>query len=99
MIRADGEPPPEDEPVVLICQPVTWGGELIPGCKEYECDECEQKIWVAPTGQRILASREEARAVCVPCGQEIMTEQGVQPETPTDEQIKELKDALLRDKL
>ena len=87
----------QNEPVLLICSPVIWNGEVLPGSVQHTCDECEQAIWVVPTGQRMMA--DGAKAVCVPCGTDIMAERGVEPDAPTDDQIKELKDALLRERL
>jgi hypothetical protein len=90
-------PPEEQEPVLLLCAPVAWSQDVIPDSIEVECDECGQPIFVAPSGQRMMA--QGARVVCVPCGQEVMAERGVEPETPTDDQMKELKDTLLRERL
>lgn len=92
-----------NEPVYLICAPVAWQAiedvNVIPGSKEHECEECGQPISVAPSGQMILASNADAHAVCVPCGQEHLAKEGTEPDMPTDEQMKELKDALLRERL
>lgn len=88
---------PEDEPVVLLCSPVMWGGDVIPGSVEMKCDACDQAIWVAPSGQRMVAAG--ARTLCVPCGQDHLAEEGVEVAMPTDDQMKELKDTLLRERL
>lgn len=92
----------EEEPICLHCMPVAWdngSATRIPGTLEFECEDCGQPILVAPSGQRLMASR-GAHALCVPCGQDRMAEDGIEePSRPTEDQMKELRDALLRDKL
>lgn len=90
----------DDEVIYLHCMPAAWSTEgdvHIPGTTELECEECGQPIIVAPSGQRLVA--EGGHAVCVPCGQEKMAEEGHEMSHPTDAQIKELKDALFRERL
>ena len=91
----------DDQSLYVLCMPVAWRDEhyqLIPGTTEFECEECGQPIFVAPSGQRMMASN-DARAVCVPCGQEIVTAQNIEMSPATDDQVQELKDALLRERL
>lgn len=51
----------------LICSPVAGAGNVIPGSIIARCEECGQEVWLAPSGQRIVAE-EAPTLLCIPCG-------------------------------
>ena len=58
-----------DEVTVLV-----GGINGIPGSREYACSVCEAKVWLAPSGQRLIASNPSVAVVCLTCAKKQMEE-------------------------
>lgn len=55
----------EDERHLLVCAPAGDEKAYIKGSVTAECELCLGRVWVAPSGQRIM---EGMMVVCIPCG-------------------------------
>jgi hypothetical protein len=58
------EKPHEADVTVLI------GGESggIPGSRQFPCSECGRKVWLAPSGQKLVAGG-AVPVMCMECGE------------------------------
>lgn len=73
---------------MIVCAPISW--EAVPGSTVAECGECGQKVWLSPSGVKILGEQ-VAAPVCVPCGMELMRgDDNVVIQPPTPEQVTEV---------
>jgi len=56
----------DDEIVVL-----TGGGRgNIPGSRRYNCTQCGKKIWLAPSGQSLMAAKPDILLLCMACSRQ-----------------------------
>jgi LSD1 subclass zinc finger protein len=54
---------------IVVCAPVRNSvpvDEYIPGSSQVNCSVCNQPVWVAPSGQRILAAGKN-QPICMDC--------------------------------
>lgn len=57
----------------LICAPVIDAAydRRAKGSIVESCAECQRQVWIAPTGQAIIAEQ-NPRVLCIPCGFEAL---------------------------
>lgn len=56
----------EDEKVYLVCPPVRLEGAVYPGSVQSECSQCGERVWAAPSGQKLI-SEFSAVILCLDC--------------------------------
>ena len=81
----------QDEVTTLICLAVEGDPQryIVPGSVEQDCNDCGIKVWVAPSGQKLIRGR-ATTVVCHNCGLlRVKKEPG--PIEITREQIPEIK--------
>jgi DNA-directed RNA polymerase subunit RPC12/RpoP len=84
----------ESNDAVMICGR-RFDGANIPGTIFDHCSECGEEVSIAPSGQRILAERDDLRIVCMNCGYYIMEGESFQLQPLNEDQNRELADAAL----
>lgn len=52
--------------MVFTCMPVNFGPSCVPGSREMDCDECEQKVWMSPATYSTWQSA-GAPIMCIEC--------------------------------
>lgn len=65
----------EEGPPILGCMPTNLGAAHIPTATKDSCSECEQEVWVAPSGREIIAEK-GALILCIKCLSEKIREDG-----------------------
>lgn len=74
----------------LICATLGGDSEIIHGSVLGSCADCGVAVWLAPTGQAMLAE-EGAVSVCMPCGLALIArDEAPQIDPPTPAQLDEL---------
>jgi hypothetical protein len=68
---------------------------VIPGSVELNCNRCKAPVWLAPTGQQMMATR-NLEICCVPCAIKDAARKGQKFETPTPAQQGEIARELAR---
>ena len=81
----------EPERDFLIC--ATADGEAVAGSIVRNCERCDVRVWVAPSGQRTIIERGPSlEVVCIPCGLgEFERDPATKVGPVTSEQIAELR--------
>lgn len=80
----------------LICAPVIDPGRdrRAKGSIVASCAECERQVWIAPSGQALIAEQ-APRVLCIPCGHEAILADPKPDIAPiTEEQMRELRGAM-----
>lgn len=77
--------------VVLVCQPVQHSLAVIPGSVQHDCNDCGTKVWVAPSGQKLVRER-DATIICPKCALlKMEKDPGPHEITVTPETVQEVK--------
>lgn len=83
------------EPQIMICQPVSFQGYVVPGSVPMNCSRCGRAVWVSPSSLVILYDNHEIDIQCITCVfAEISPTATFEPPTPAQiEEIEEYFDA------
>ena len=80
----------------LVCLRVEDLPVAVPGSTKKRCSVCGQPVWVSAASLK-LGKQKHAALLCMPCAVEkAATDDEVVVQPPTEEQIKEIKDAIER---
>ncbi len=89
-----------EEPTYLVCLPVINnpdGQGLAAGSIKNKCSECGGEVWMAPSGQQLIA--QGSVIICIPCAMKKAKEQGeFHLMKPTPEQAEEIRHATRKNK-
>jgi len=79
------------EETIVMCLPVEGdpGRYIVPGSVQYNCNDCDTEVWVAPSGQRLIRER-GATIVCMNCAQVRLDKEPGTLEI-TGDQVEEIK--------
>jgi len=55
------------ESQILICQPVSSPGYVVPGSVRRKCSKCGADVWVAPSSLLILDDKPQMDIQCTTC--------------------------------
>ena len=55
-----------DETMVIVGMPVAEASEVCQGSKQYDCEICGCAVWIAPSGQTLVAAG--CKVACLHCG-------------------------------
>ena len=80
-----------DEVAVLMCLPVEGDPSryITPGSKKCQCNDCGTKVWVAPSGQKLIKEK-AAIVVCMNCAYARMKKEPGHLEI-TGDQVEEIR--------
>lgn len=56
---------PEEK--ILICQPASSLGYVVPGSLPGKCSQCGKPVWIAPSSLLLLHDNPEMVILCMPC--------------------------------
>jgi hypothetical protein len=80
----------------LVCLPVTVTTLIVPGSTKTDCTDCGQRVWVS-AASLALSKAQGARIICMDCANKrAATDEEVEVQPPTEEQLREIRDAIER---
>jgi hypothetical protein len=86
-----------DSDAFLVCMRVADAPVVVPGSTKHRCSECKAWVWASPAS--LAVARKQAMTIlCMPCGQKRASEDDdLQVKQPTAEQLRELRETILKD--
>jgi hypothetical protein len=85
-----------DDHAYLMCMPVKQMKVVVPGSTKKRCSGCGQAVWVSPASL-VLSKKKHLPLLCLPCAEErIAKEEDVNVQPLTEEQRREIRDAIER---
>jgi hypothetical protein len=84
------------EDAYLVCMPVDKMSVVVPGSTKKRCSGCGRAVWVSPASLS-LSKKKHLPLLCLPCAAErAAKEEDVKVQPLTEEQRKEIRDAIER---
>jgi hypothetical protein len=75
----------DDDVIVLV-----GGIDGIPGSKQFSCYVCQVMVWIAPSGQKLIADKPAVAVVCIQCAMKGMESAGTASVGVLPDALKEL---------